>query len=76
MAKLKSAWMLYMVKNVFNEFHTSDIDEPRPGAPKTVIAKDNVTKLHDFALADSRSKVREIAEAVDISKNRVGHILL
>ncbi|XP_014485173.1 PREDICTED: uncharacterized protein LOC106749835 [Dinoponera quadriceps] len=37
--------------------------------------EDNVTKIHDFVLADRRLKVREIAETVGISKDRVGHIL-
>ena len=37
--------------------------------------EDNVTKMHDLVLADRRLKVREIAETVDISKDRVGHIL-
>ncbi|XP_029176368.1 epidermal retinol dehydrogenase 2-like [Nylanderia fulva] len=37
--------------------------------------EDNVTKIHDLVLADRRLKVREIAETVGISKDRVGHIL-
>ena len=34
-----------------------------------------MTKVHDLVLADRRLKVREIAETVGISKDRVGHIL-
>ena len=34
-----------------------------------------MTKIHDLVLADRRLKVREIAETVGISKDRVGHIL-
>ena len=66
------------VKNWFNEFQrgrTSFFDEPRPGALKTATTEDNVTKIHDLVLADRRLKVREIAETVRISKDRVGHIL-
>ena len=37
--------------------------------------EDNVTKIHDLEMADRRLKVREIAEIVGISKDRVGHIL-
>jgi hypothetical protein len=35
-----------------------------------------VTKIHDLVLANHRLKVREIAETVGISKDRVGHILI
>lgn len=66
------------VKNWFNEFQrgrTSVFDDPRPGAPKTATTDDNVTKVHDLVLADRRLKVREIAETVGISKDRVGHIM-
>jgi len=34
-----------------------------------------VTKIHDLVLADRRLKIREIAETVGMSKDRVGHIL-
>jgi len=66
------------VKNWFNEFQrgrTSVFDEPRPGAPKTATAEDNVRKIHDLVLADRRLNIREIAETVGMSKDRVGHIL-
>jgi len=53
----------------------SVFDEPRPGALKTATTEDNVTKIHDIALADRRLKIREIAETVGMSKDRVGHIL-
>ena len=65
------------VKNWFNEFQrgrTSVFDEPRPGASKTATTKDNVTKIHDLVLADRRLKVREIADTVGISKDRVGSV--
>jgi len=34
-----------------------------------------VTKIHDLVLADRRLKIREIAETVGLSKDRVGYIL-
>ena len=37
--------------------------------------EDNVKTIHDLVLADRRLKVREIAETVGISIDRVGHIL-
>jgi len=66
------------VKNWFNEFQrgrTSVFDEPRPGTPKTDTTEDNVTQIHDLVLADRRLKIREIAEIVGMSKDRVAHIL-
>jgi len=66
------------VKNYFNEFQrgrTSVFDVPRPGAPKTATTEANVTKIHDLVLADRRLKIRQIAETVGMSKDRVGHIL-
>ena len=66
------------VKNWFNEFQrgrTSVFDEPRPGASKTATTEENVTKIHDLIFADRRLKVREVAEMIDISKDRVGYIL-
>jgi len=66
------------VKNWFNEFQggrTSVFDEPLPGAPKTATKEDNVTKIHDLVLADRRLKIRETAETVGMSRDRVGHIL-
>lgn len=66
------------VKNWFNEFQrgrTSVFDEPRPGAPKTATTDENVKKVLDLVLADRRLKVRELAECMGISKDRVGYIL-
>jgi hypothetical protein len=56
-------------KNSFNEcqrVRTSIFDKPPPGTPK--ITADYVTKFHDFVLADTRLKEREIAETVGTSK--------
>jgi len=59
----------------FQRGRTSVFDETRPGAPKTATTEDNLTKIHDLVLADRRLKIREIAETVGMSKDRVGHIL-
>lgn len=50
-------------------------DDPREGRPKSATTPEIVKKVHDMILDDRRIKVREIAEAVGISKERVGHIL-
>lgn len=46
----------------------SVFDELRPDAPKTPI------KDHDLILDGRQLKVREVAEIVGISKERVGHM--
>jgi len=54
----------------FNEFKhgcTSIFDEKRPGHPADVVTEEIVGKVHDIILADRRTKVREVAEAVGIS---------
>ena len=50
-------------------------DEPRPGDPKTASTDENVNKVYDLVSADRRLKIRELAEYVGISKDRVYHIL-
>lgn len=50
-------------------------DEPSPGALKTATTEDDVTKNHDNVLANCQLKMCKIAETVNISKDRVGHIL-
>ena len=59
--------MMTTVKNWFNDFQRgrmSDFEEPCPGAPKMATMLDNMTKIHDLMLTESRLKVREIAETV------------
>jgi len=73
-----SSSLMATIKNSFNEIQrgrTSVFDEPRPGALKTATTDDIVTKIHDLVLADRRLRIREIAETVGMSKDRVGHIL-
>lgn len=50
------------------------MNDERSGRPTTAIT-DNIEKIHEIVLKDCRIKVREIAETVDISKERVCHIL-
>jgi histone-lysine N-methyltransferase SETMAR len=62
----------------FNEFkrgRTSVFDEERPGRPIEVSTEDMVNKIHDVVLADRRVKIREIADIVNISIERVQNIL-
>ncbi|ERL87283.1 hypothetical protein D910_04678 [Dendroctonus ponderosae] len=67
------------VKNRFNEFkhgHTSVFDDPRPGfSKKTTCYRGNNNRIRNLVLADSRLKVRQIAETVGISNDRVAQIL-
>lgn len=54
---------------------TSLYDDERSGRPKTATSNDIVQKVHQLVLDDRRIKVREIAEAISISKERVCYIL-
>jgi len=67
-----------MVKKWFTEFRcgrTSTSDAERSGRPKEVVTPEIVDKIHGMILDDRRIKVREVAEAVGISTERVHHIL-
>ena len=67
-----------MVKKWFTEFRcgrTNTNDVERPGRPKDVVTPEIVDKIHGMILDDRRTKVREVAEAVGISTERVHHIL-
>jgi [histone H3]-lysine36 N-dimethyltransferase SETMAR len=54
---------------------TSLADDERSGRPITATTSDNIEKVHQMVLNDHRIKVREISEALNISKERVCHIL-
>ncbi|XP_070138801.1 protein GVQW3-like, partial [Drosophila bipectinata] len=73
-----SSPLMATVKNWFNEFQHGRIsvfDESRPGAPKTARMEENIKKIHALVLGDRRFKVREVADTVGLSKDRVGYIL-
>ena len=47
----------------------------REGHPKSATTPEIIEQVHDMVLDDGRMKVREIAETMGISKERVGYIL-
>lgn len=59
----------------FKMGRTCTADEPRSGRPAEVTTPETIEKIHKIVLADRRTKVREIAEAVGISSERVHNIL-
>lgn len=50
-------------------------DDPRSGRPISVVTEENTEKVKKLVLEDRRIKVWQIAEALGISKERVGEIL-
>ena len=60
----------------FKRGRTSLEDDPREGRPKSATTPEIIEQVHDMVLDDRRIKVREIAETIGISKERVGYILL
>jgi transposase len=54
---------------------TSLEDDSREGGPKSATTPEIIEQVHDMVLDDRRMKVREIAETIRISKERVGYIL-
>lgn len=59
----------------FKHGRTSIEDDPRSGCPKSATTLEIIQKVHDMVMNDRRVKVREVSEAIGISKERVGHIL-
>jgi len=59
----------------FKRGPTSFEDDPREGRPKSATTPEIIEQVHDVLLQDRRMKVREIAETIGISKERVGYIL-
>ena len=55
--------------------HTSTKDAPRSGRPKEATNAEIVKQVHRIVLSDRKVKLRELAEAVGISKERAGYIL-
>ena len=59
----------------FQRGRTSTQDDHRSGRPQSVTTTVMVAKIHDVVLKDRRLKVSEIANIVNISKERVYNIL-
>ncbi|GBP39242.1 Mariner Mos1 transposase [Eumeta japonica] len=73
----ESAPSYTMVKNGLAYFNKDESceDDPRPGRPVTVVTEENVRKIEKLVLADQRIKLWQIAEELQISKERVGEII-
>ena len=66
------------VRYWFNKFkpgRTIVFDEERLGRPADVVAVETVQKVHDMILANRRTKVRIVAEAVGVSYRTAINIL-
>ncbi|KAG5328141.1 SETMR methyltransferase, partial [Acromyrmex charruanus] len=66
------------VRYWFNEFkrgRSSVFDEERPSRPADVVTEEIVEKVHDMILADRRTKVHEVVEAVGVSYGTAFNIL-
>jgi len=59
----------------FKRGHTSLEDDPHEGRPKSATTPGIIEQVHNMVLDDLQIKVREIAETIGISKERVGCIL-
>lgn len=67
-----------MVHKWFTEFRLGRMttnDAERPGRPIEVTTEAMVNKIHDIVLEDRRVKIREIADAMHISNERVFYVL-
>ncbi|GBP48509.1 Probable malonyl-CoA-acyl carrier protein transacylase, mitochondrial [Eumeta japonica] len=74
----ESAPSYTMVKKwarLFQQGRESCKDDPRPGRPVTVVTEENVRKIEKLVLADRRIKLWQIAEEMQISKERIGEII-
>ncbi|XP_018375304.1 PREDICTED: histone-lysine N-methyltransferase SETMAR-like [Trachymyrmex cornetzi] len=66
------------VRYWFNEFKRGRLSvsyEERPGHPADVVTEEIVEKVHDMILADRRTKVYEVTEAVGVSYGTAFNIL-
>ena len=54
---------------------TSLEDDPREGRPKSATTPEIIEQMHNMILDDRRMNVREIADTIGISKERLGYIL-
>ena len=60
---------------LFKSGRTSLEDDAREGRPKIATTPEIIHQVHDIVLDDRRVKVKEIADVLGISKERVGYIL-
>ncbi|XP_011630294.1 histone-lysine N-methyltransferase SETMAR-like [Pogonomyrmex barbatus] len=66
---------VYFWINEFKRGRTLIKDETRPGRPVEVTTPEMIEKIHRIVMEDRRIKVRDIAEIVGISVDRVHNIL-
>lgn len=74
----ESAPSFSTVKNWFAEFkrgRTSTQDEHRSGRPIEATTPENTRKIHKMIMEDRKVKIREIAEAINISKDSIWRII-
>ena len=67
-----------IVQKWFTEFccgRTSTETIPSPGRPNKITTPEMINKIHDIVLNDPKAKVREVAEIVFISTERMVNIL-
>jgi histone-lysine N-methyltransferase SETMAR len=60
---------------MFKRGRSSLEGNPLDRRPKSATIPEIIEKVHDMLLDDGRMKVRDIAETIVISKERVGYIL-
>ncbi|GBP38515.1 Putative uncharacterized protein FLJ37770 [Eumeta japonica] len=74
----ESAPSYTMVKKwarLFQQGRESCEDDPRPGRPVTLVTEENIRKIEKLVLVDRRIKLWQIAEELQISKERVREII-
>lgn len=73
-----SAPSIATVKRWFHEFKCGRISTetaPRSGRPSDVTTPENIDAIHQIIMNDNKVKLSEIADILNISKERVGNIL-
>ncbi|XP_071044298.1 protein GVQW3-like [Parasteatoda tepidariorum] len=59
----------------FKRGRTNVEDAPRSGRPKDVVNPENIIKVHKIVIENRKVKLHDIADTLNISKERVGFIL-